>query len=156
MGMRKIRMNIAPYYLLSPYRINTQFLRRFRYNTFLYFMKQILIVDDDPDILDAISLTLEDQGYTITSSTKGETAEELVTAVSVPDLLILDVLLSGKDGRDITRKLKRNKKTQDIPILMISAHPSAHKTARDAGADEFLAKPFEIEDLVDTVSKLLQ
>lgn len=119
-------------------------------------MKQILIVDDDPDILDAISLTLEDQGYNISISEKGETAENLLRADSLPDLLILDVLLSGKDGRDITRKLKENDLTRKMPVVMISAHPSAHVTALEAGADVFLPKPFEIDDLLDTVSSLLE
>ena len=119
-------------------------------------VKQILVVDDDPDILDAISLTLEDQGYHIRTSEKGETAENLITEKNLPDLLILDVLLSGKDGRDIARKLKSSEKTQTIPIVMISAHPSAHITAMQAGADVFLPKPFEIDDLLDTVSSLLK
>src|SRR3954466_2996834 len=107
--------------------------------------KRILAVDDDPDILDAISLTLEDEGYAVTTTEKGEYAESLHDGNGgLPDLIILDVLLSGKDGRTICKALKSRPDTRAIPIIMISAHPDAEASARDVGADAFLAKPWDI------------
>ena len=116
--------------------------------------KNILIVDDDLDILDAITLTLEYAGYTVKTSEKTDYAENLVDNTgSLPWLIILDVLLSGKDGRTICKKLKSAKRTKNIPIIMISAHPDADKSTKEVGADDFLAKPFEMDDLLIKVAK---
>lgn len=116
-------------------------------------MKQIVVVDDDPDILDAIQFVLEDAGYNVQTSQKGEYAENLSAQSKLPDLLILDVLLSGKDGRKICQHLKSNKATKRLPILMMSAHPSVQKTVADVGADGFLPKPFDINALLEKVDK---
>ena len=118
--------------------------------------KRILVVDDDPDILDAIQLTLEDEGYTVTTTEKGEYAENLHDCNGgLPDLIILDVLLSGKDGRTICRTLKSRPDTRPIPVIMISAHPDAEASARDVGADAFLAKPWDINVLITLVERFL-
>src|SRR5437879_5358002 len=117
--------------------------------------KKILVVDDDPDILDAIRFTLEDAGHEVTITEKGEYVENLHDGNgNLPSLIILDVLLSGKDGRIICKKLKSKKDTKHIPVLMISAHPSAEKSSKEVGADDFLAKPFAIGDLLAKVNKL--
>jgi DNA-binding response OmpR family regulator len=116
--------------------------------------KKILVVDDDPDILDAIQFALEDEGYTVTTSEKGEYAENLRDGNGgLPDLIILDVLLSGKDGRLICKKLKGQDVTCHIPIIMISAHPGADRSVREVGADDFLAKPFEVDALLAKVAR---
>ena len=119
-------------------------------------MKKILVVDDDPDILDAIQFVLEDAGFTVQTSLKGEYAENLDKLDVLPNLLILDLLLSGKDGRTICRKLKSQKKTKNLPIIMISAHPSAQQSAKEVGADDFLAKPFDINMLLNKVNASIQ
>jgi DNA-binding response OmpR family regulator len=67
----------------------------------------------------------------------------------------VDVLLSGKDGREIVRYLKSQEETKHIPIIMFSAHPSSEETAREAGANDFLAKPFEIDELLAKVANYL-
>ena len=118
--------------------------------------KKILVVDDDPDILDALQLTLEDAGYVVTTTEKGEYAENLRdTNGGLPDVIILDVLLSGKDGRIICQKLKSREDTKHIPILMISAHPHAKQSVKAVGADDFVAKPFDIDELLAKVAKYL-
>jgi DNA-binding response OmpR family regulator len=117
-------------------------------------MNYIMVVDDDPDILDALQFVLEDAGYTVKTSQKGESAESL-TEKNLPALLILDVLLSGKDGRDICQKLKKQPKTRKLPIIMISAHPSAQKSIKQCGADAFLAKPFNVSELLDLVARFI-
>ena len=118
-------------------------------------MKQILIVDDDPDILDALQFVLKDAGYTTEATQSGESAENLIHENVFPDLIILDVLLSGKDGREICSKLKHNEKTKKIPILMISAHPDIKRSVIESGADAFIAKPFDIEELLQTIKSLI-
>lgn len=117
-------------------------------------MKKVLIVDDDISILDAISLILEESGYIIETTIKGEETLKKVAEFN-PDLILLDVLMSGNDGRDICKKLKSSKESKHIPIIMISAHPSAEKSIRECGANAFLAKPFETEVLLDTISQYL-
>ena len=115
-------------------------------------VKKVLIVDDDPDITTFLQVLLEDEGYAVVTTNKGKDVE-LLLPVDLPRLIVLDVLLSGMDGRDIARKLKDSEATRHIPIIMISAHPSAETTALSSGADEFLAKPFDIYAFLALVTK---
>ncbi len=116
--------------------------------------KKILVVDDDPDILDALKFLLEFDGYEVKTTEKGEYAENLRdTNGGLPDLIILDVLLSGKDGRLICQKLKSQLDTKHIPIIMISAHPNAKQSVAAVGADDFMAKPFDADELLSMVMK---
>lgn len=116
--------------------------------------KKILVVDDDPDILDALQLILEDAGFEVKTTEKGEYAENLRDGNgNLPDLILLDVLLSGKDGRAICKKLKGQPATKHIPIIMMSAHPDADKSSREVGADDFLAKPFDFDDLLRKIDE---
>src|SRR5438105_4570828 len=117
--------------------------------------KKILIVDDEPDILTFMRAMLEDVGYTVVTIEKSEHIEKLQHS-NLPDLILLDMLLSGKDGREIARQLKSQENTKHIPIVMLSAHPSAEKEARTYGADDYLAKPFEMDDLLAKVEYHLQ
>lgn len=118
-------------------------------------MKTILVVDDDVDILDAVDLVLEEEGYQVIKTVNPEYAENIAQAEVLPDLIILDVFMSGNDGRDIVKKIKKNSDTKDIPILMISANPSVEKSTLEAGANFFLSKPFSLDTLTDNVSRLL-
>ena len=116
--------------------------------------KKILVVDDDPDILDALRFLLEDAGYEVKTTEKGEYAENLRdTNGGLPDVIILDVLLSGKDGRLICQKLKNQEDTKRIPIIMISAHPNAKQSVSAVGADDFIAKPFDMDELLAKIAK---
>ena len=120
------------------------------------YAKKILVVDDDPGILDALQLTLEDAGYEVTTTEKGDYAENLRdTNGDLPDVIILDVLLSGKDGRIICQKLKSQEDTRHVPIIMISAHPGAKQSVKAVGADDFLAKPFDIDVLLAKIAQYL-
>ena len=118
--------------------------------------KTILVVDDDPDILDALQFTLEDAGYLVKTTEKTDYAEHLHdSGGQLPDIIILDVLLSGKDGRTICKLLKSHIETKAIPVIMISAHPDAEKSVKDVGADDFIAKPFDIDHLLKIVKGCL-
>ena len=116
--------------------------------------KKILVVDDEPDILEFLHEILEDEGYTVATTDKGEYVEELHNG-GLPHLILLDMLLSGKDGREIAKRLKRQDETKHIPVIMFSAHPGAETAARVAGADDFLAKPFEIDELLAKIAQYI-
>jgi DNA-binding response OmpR family regulator len=116
--------------------------------------KKILVVEDEPDILEFLQVILEEEGYAVLTSDKGEFLEQFDKS-NLPDLIIVDVLLSGKDGREIVKHLKSQEETKHIPVIMFSAHPSAEQTAREAGAEDFLAKPFDIDELLAKVAKYL-
>ena len=118
-------------------------------------MKRILVVDDDLAILEALDITLRDSGYETETSTKNGDYVERSLRRQLPDLMVLDILLSGHDGRAICKNLKSREETRHIPIILISAHPNAEKTALEAGADDFLAKPFNIDDLLDRIERLV-
>lgn len=116
-------------------------------------MKKIFIADDDAAIVDATSLMLELMGYEVAFTLDGTTVSESMQ--SSPDLLILDIWLSGIDGRDICRQLKADPKTQNIPVLMISASREIKTSALASGADDFMAKPFEMQLLLDKIDSLI-
>src|SRR5437667_10383427 len=105
--------------------------------------KRLLVVDDEPDILEFLQVILEDEGYEVVTSAKGDYLEQLHNG-GLPHLILVDVLLSGKDGREIVKYLKSQQETKHIPVIMFSAHPGAEQTARLAGADDFLVEPFDI------------
>ena len=113
--------------------------------------KRLLVVDDDPDILQFLQLIFEDEGYEVQTCTKGQYLEQLHNG-GLPNLILLDVFLSGRDGREIVKYLKNQEETKHIPVIMTSAHPRAEPTARAAGADDFLAKPFNIDELLAKVA----
>lgn len=116
--------------------------------------KKILVVDDEPDILEFLQIIFEEAGFLVVTTEKGDYLEKLKNG-PLPDLVLLDMLLSGKDGREVVKKLKSREKTKHIPVIMFSAHPSAEKTALTAGADDFVEKPFDIETLLEKVRRLL-
>ncbi len=113
---------------------------------------RVLVVDDDESILDAICITLEDFGYTVATIMKGNEIYQKIRTFH-PDVILLDVLMSGSDGREICRNIKGDNATKKIPVVMISAHPSANKGARECGANDFLAKPFETKDLLTKIEQ---
>lgn len=118
-------------------------------------MKKILVVDDDEAILDVVTIVLSDEGYSVTTLTTGETLYKLTNPL--PDLIILDILLSGEDGRDICRHLKSNDATQHIPIILFSAHSHGdiYTQLPHHKYDYFLSKPFDVDDLIRVVKSLV-
>ncbi|WP_342645695.1 response regulator transcription factor [Mucilaginibacter sp. CSA2-8R] len=115
--------------------------------------KRIMIADDDPGIVDAVEMILDFHGYTV-SSTYNATDLLTIRPNQYPDLLILDIWMPGCDGRDICRQLKMQDETRQIPILMISASKDISASALEAGADDFLAKPFDMQDLISKIEML--
>jgi CheY-like chemotaxis protein len=116
---------------------------------------KILVIDDDEAILEALDTILQEEGYRTEVSTKNGEYVERALQRELPDLIILDILLSGHDGREICKRLKSDEQTRHIPVMLISAHIRGEATAIEAGADAFLAKPFDIGEMLDKVAKLL-
>lgn len=113
--------------------------------------KKILIADDDPAICDALKLMLEEEGYMVDTTVNGETIYQLEEMF--PDLLLLDIWMSGQDGREICKYLKKKDLTKDIPIIMISASRDIAAAAKEAGADDFIPKPFGMDELLSKVAQ---
>lgn len=115
-------------------------------------MKKILVVDDDESILDAMAMVLEDTGYKVKTILK---SKEIFGGIDTfkPNIILLDVLMSGTDGREICKKIKQDEKKKHIPVIMISAHPNALNSYAKYGADGFLPKPFDTYKLLELVEK---
>jgi len=113
----------------------------------------IVVADDDPSILDAMKTILELYNFQVETIADGMVMSKLVSLR--PKLLLLDICMSGVDGRDICKTLKRTATTKDIPVIMISASYDVANCISESGADDFLAKPFELQDLLSKVNKYL-
>ena len=105
--------------------------------------ERILVVDDEEDILKLVSYNLENNGYKIDCVDSGELALEKIRN-SLPDLILLDLMLPGIDGLDICRILKNDSRTSHIPVIMISAKGEEADvvTGLELGADDYITKPF--------------
>lgn len=114
----------------------------------------ILVIDDNADILFMIKAMLEMKGYKITAKDSPENIEIFVETAR-PDLILMDMLLSGADGRDVCKIFKANQQIAQVPVIMISAMPDAAGSCIESGANYFLGKPFEMKDLLQTVSDAL-
>ena len=110
--------------------------------------KTILVVDDDEGILNSIKAILELEGYkVITQNQNSKKLHEIITTSS-PQLILLDVLIADHDGRIICKKLKTDKTIANIPIILVSAHIQTADNYADYGADGFVAKPFDVDELL--------
>ncbi len=116
--------------------------------------EKILIVEDDPTLLDTLSYTFENEGYEVETAEDGLEAVELARA-SDPDLIILDIMLPGIDGREVTRILRQEMTT---PILMLTARDDEidRVLGLEIGADDYITKPFSMRELVSRVKAHLR
>ena len=111
--------------------------------------KTVMIADDNQGILDVMRVILENKDYIVVTTNDGR--DVLKMKAPLPDLLFLDLMLSGTDGRDLCRELKSNKKSRDLPILMLSANSELEAISEACGADGYLSKPFDMNDMLDLV-----
>jgi len=114
--------------------------------------KKVLVAEDDQAILEVMKIILENEGYATLETDSREVIHKMA-AEENPDLILLDIWLSGHDGGKIAKDLKSKKKTKHIPIVMVSASNETEKISLSSGADGFLLKPFNIEDLISVVHK---
>ncbi len=119
-------------------------------------VERILAVDDNPDNLVLLQTILEVEGYEVGLVDNGMDALEQVVE-SPPDLILLDVMMPGMDGYEVTRRIRKNPEISYIPILLITAHHDASVVeGLDAGADDFIRKPFNHEELLARVRSMLR
>ncbi|MEJ1935570.1 hybrid sensor histidine kinase/response regulator, partial [Nostoc sp. NIES-2111] len=117
---------------------------------------RILAVDDTRDNLILVQTILESEGYEIDLASDGISALQKVEE-SPPDLILLDVMMPGMDGYEVTRRIRNNPAINYIPILLITAfHESSVVEGLDAGADDFIRKPFDTDELLARVRSLLR
>lgn len=116
--------------------------------------KTILICDDDEGILDMLNIILEDSGYkTITENNSLNIYKTIEK--EQPQLLLLDLWMPILSGDQILRQLRTGPLNQSLPVIVISASPDGEKIAREAGANDYLSKPFDIDVLIQKVTSLL-
>ena len=115
---------------------------------------RILVVDDDTDISMMLKLMLEYKGYSVTILDKAEDTVKVLGEHTM-SMVIIDMLLSGVSGIDICKEIRRTYKTAGFPILMISAHPNAKEICLEAGADDFISKPFDMHDILFKIGNLV-
>jgi CheY-like chemotaxis protein len=123
--------------------------------------KYILVVDDDPDLVETVSMMLESKGCEVGQAYDGIEGEESIKARR-PDLVILDIMMPRKDGYVLCNELKQNEKTRDIPVVLLTAVGDAvpstrysHADGMATEADEYIPKPIDTEGLWQVVSNLL-
>ena len=116
----------------------------------------ILVVDDEPDLCDILRFNLEDAGYTV--HTAHSASEALAFGVTNADLILLDVMMPGMDGFALARRLKAAPSTAQIPIIFLTARDSEEDTVSglDLGADDYIAKPFSIREVLARVAAVLR
>ena len=117
-------------------------------------MKSIIIADDDPAIRDIFELIFKRAGYEITTYSSGEAL--IHNEFELPSLFILDMQLSGVDGLEVCKFLKSQESTRNIPVIMLSASPYIAMMSEQAGADDFIAKPFDMSHILAKVNNLIQ
>jgi DNA-binding response OmpR family regulator len=117
--------------------------------------KHIWIIDDDPGILEVTQIILEEAGYQVTAINNEEVLNEKLQE-TLPDLILLDILLSGIEGPEISHRLKTSVQTQHIPIILMSANTSIEEKVQEALADDYIRKPFDIDVLEKIVKKYLK
>ncbi len=119
--------------------------------------QRIVVVEDEPDILEILRYNLEREGYAVDVFSRGDDALEEIRK-GPPDLLLLDLMLPGMDGLEITRLLKRNRETARIPLIMLTAKDQEvdRIVGLELGADDYLAKPFSPREVVLRVKAVLR
>ena len=119
--------------------------------------EKILVVDDEEDILELLRYNLLREGYNVSCAASGEEALRLAQS-EIPDLLVLDLMLPGIDGLEVTKILKNDSRTKDIPIVMLTAKGEEADivTGLELGADDYITKPFSPRVLVARVRAVLR
>ncbi len=118
---------------------------------------RLLLIDDEKDFVDALSLRLEAKGYDIIKAFDGKEGLEKAHA-SNPDLIILDIMMPEMNGYDVCRKLKIDQKFNKIPVIMLTAkfEPNDITFGKEMGAEAYLTKPIELEVLSQKIAELLK
>lgn len=116
----------------------------------MHNMNRVLVVDDDQSILDAMEIALDLEGYEVETTTRGQETFSKIYSFK-PDLILMDVYLSGMDGREICKQIKEDDNTKNIPVIIFSANRSMKEVFKESGANDFIGKPFNMDELYEKV-----
>lgn len=119
--------------------------------------KRVLLIEDEPNIIEAISFILSREGWTVHTHEDGETAMDKIRATP-PDMIILDVMLPGKSGFDILREIREEALVAHLPVMMLTARGQTkdRELALRLGANHFMTKPFSNQEVRDYVRMLME
>ena len=117
--------------------------------------KKILVVDDEMMLVDFLKIRLEDSGYVVDTASDG--TEGLVKAETMrPDLIILDIFMKPMDGYTMLKDLRKDEKTKDIPVIILTASGKKRELFEAEGISDYIIKPFESDDFVARVDRILK
>jgi len=116
--------------------------------------KKIFIADDDQDILEIISMILRTKNYDVLATSDANDIFNFKEGL--PDLILMDIWMSGLDGREICKSLKENPLTKNIPFIFISANSNIEEITKEYKADDYIAKPFEMQYLLKKIDHIFQ
>jgi len=117
-------------------------------------MSKIFIADDDLDILEILKMMLQTRGYQVEATTNA--TDILNCKGDRPDLILLDLWMSGTDGRDIFTRLRQQENTKKIPVIFISANSRLKDIAAEYAVDDFIEKPFDMNFMLNKVKGILE
>lgn len=122
-------------------------------------MPTVLVVEDDPVILQLLEVNFEMEGFTVLTASDGAVGLAVAkgSTGTLPDVIVSDIMMPNVSGLDMLRELRGNVETASIPVVLLSAKAQTTdlRAGKDAGADEYITKPFEPLDLIDKVNALL-
>jgi len=116
--------------------------------------KHLLLIDDNEDILFMLKAMFQFKGYKVTVKDDTGALENFIQEI-MPDVILMDMLLSGANGCELCKQIKVNPAIANIPVIMMSAMPSAGITCREAGAEYFIEKPFEMDSMLKVVASAI-
>jgi len=116
--------------------------------------RRILIIDDDADVLDVMQEALKYEGFDVKIAERADDIFALIKEYD-PQLIMMDYILKGINGGELCHQIKTNPETSNLPVVLLSAYPRVYNSLGTYGADEFIAKPFDLYDLFGRVNGLL-
>jgi CheY-like chemotaxis protein len=117
-------------------------------------MKKILIIDNDADVLDMIQEVLNYAGYEVVIKEGTDDIVALITEQK-PDLVLIDFILNGVNGGEYCHRIKANPQTSSLPVIIMTAYSKVLLSLGDYGCNGYLAKPFDLDELINQVNRLL-
>jgi CheY-like chemotaxis protein len=118
--------------------------------------KKILIMDDEPDVRKMVTGRLKKAGYDVIEAANGERGLEMLLSKK-PDMVLLDLAMPGLDGAAVCRRIKADNATKNIPVMLFTASiiKPISESAKEMGADDYIAKPFDSKELLEKIKILL-
>ncbi len=117
--------------------------------------KKILVVDDEPELVDMVKMRLEAGNYRVSTASDGEEALEKAKKEK-PDLILLDISMPNKDGYTFLREAKKNESIKDIPVIILTAFSKMEDLFEIEGVKDYIMKPFDGQQLLEKINKYLE